>query len=446
MKRAVVRITALALVLFLVLGASCAAADGGEWTCTDCGQAGNTGNFCSNCGAARPSADWTCTTCGQTGNTGNFCSNCGAGKQDGSAAPAPVQAVNQSLEQIPGETDRVKICLESVEASSYISNKQDPSRWLPANATDGRESTCWQFSAKKGLKGKSWIRLNTGEPQTVNEIWFKNGFWAVNDKGIGQYEINARLKVIRLEFLYSGETKFRDAAEYTLRDEAFGDWQRIQLSAHENVVAVKIGVISTYKGSHYKNDVCLSEVMLVRYAPAATAKAPQAEQAAVVYESRPDVTGVGLKNKLATRSGPGTQYDEPGTFFGSNWQGQTVRVLGKQWDGSTWWVLVDFKYGSMGSFRVWTGLKRVDVDLNKVKEINGIGQGTVNSTSRTYRGPGGNYAKAKVTINGWKDVVAYGRENGYVEVEFKQGAKWYRLWVPESETSIDWGTDNSGEN
>ncbi len=50
------------------------------WDCS-CGQKGITGNFCSNCGARRPtpaSADtWDCT-CGQKGITGNFCSNCGA--------------------------------------------------------------------------------------------------------------------------------------------------------------------------------------------------------------------------------------------------------------------------------------------------------------------------------------------------------------------------------
>ena len=88
----------------------------------------------------------------------------------------------------------------------------------------------------------------------------------------------------------------------------------------------------------------------------------------------------------------------------------------------------------------------MDVDINKVKEYYPKGQGTVNSTSETYRGPGGKYARANVSINGWKDVEAYGRENGYVEVEFQQGSKWYRLWVPENETSIDWGTDNSGNN
>ena len=51
------------------------------WTCAKCGQTGNTGKFCSNCGAQRPdSGTWTCAKCGQPNNTGKFCSNCGAAK------------------------------------------------------------------------------------------------------------------------------------------------------------------------------------------------------------------------------------------------------------------------------------------------------------------------------------------------------------------------------
>ncbi len=51
------------------------------WTCAKCGQTGNTGKFCSNCGAPKPEeGGWTCAKCGQTGNTGKFCGNCGAAK------------------------------------------------------------------------------------------------------------------------------------------------------------------------------------------------------------------------------------------------------------------------------------------------------------------------------------------------------------------------------
>ena len=48
------------------------------WTCPECGTE-NTGNFCTNCGAAKPSETWTCPDCG-TENTGNFCTNCGAAR------------------------------------------------------------------------------------------------------------------------------------------------------------------------------------------------------------------------------------------------------------------------------------------------------------------------------------------------------------------------------
>ncbi len=53
-----------------------------SWDCS-CGQKGNTGNFCINCGAKRPNTNsWTCPSCGQE-NTGKFCSNCGAKKPAG---------------------------------------------------------------------------------------------------------------------------------------------------------------------------------------------------------------------------------------------------------------------------------------------------------------------------------------------------------------------------
>ena len=52
------------------------------WDCA-CGQKGNAGKFCPNCGAKRPevNAGWDCA-CGQKGITGNFCPNCGTRKPD----------------------------------------------------------------------------------------------------------------------------------------------------------------------------------------------------------------------------------------------------------------------------------------------------------------------------------------------------------------------------
>ena len=448
------RIFALILTFVFMLPL-CAHAEGGAWTCPTCGQPGNTGNFCSNCATPRPAADWTCPSCGQKGNTGNFCSNCATPRPGGgSSDPAPVQQTQQpvadpSLEQIPGETDRVMVVADRTEASSFIANKQDPNRWSPSNATDGDESTCWQFSAKKGLKGKSWLQIGFYSGQTVDEVWFKNGFWAVNDKGKDQYPINARLKGIRIEFCYGGDAKFRDAVEATLRDESRTGWQKVSVGHRENVSQVRISVISVYKGSAFPNDVCLSEVMAVRSAPASSAMPAKEQKAATVYESRPDVTGCRLWDRLATRSGPGTQYFEPGTFFQNNYGEQTVLVLKKKHDGNIWWVQVDFRNGSKYKYRVWTGVQRVDVDLNKVKEEKRICDCDIYPTSDTWYGPGGNYKKVGISINRPAVGTIYQMENGYVDVEY-----WYeddgydgvhRLWVPESAVYNFYYGDYSGE-
>ena len=443
------RVTAFMLVLMLLLPL-CALAGSDPWDCSACGQTGNTGNFCTNCGAARPASDWTCANCGQAGNTGNFCSNCGAGRPDGTAAaPGPAAAVDPTLEQIPGEENRVMVIADRTEASSYIVNKSNPGLWVPENATDGDESTCWQFSAKKGLKGKSWIQLDFDSARAVDELWFKNGFWAVNDKGKDEYAINARLKEIRIQVLFAGEKKLSDIGTVTLKDESRNGWQQISLGRLDNVAQVRVAVVSVYKGSAYPNDVCLSEVMAVKYAPASGAMPARAEKAATVYESRPDITGCSLTMALATRSGPGTEYAEPGTFFKNSWEQQTVLVRKKWWDGSIWWVQVDFRNGSKNSYRVWTGAKRVDVDLNKVKEDARICDCDIPPTSDTWFGPGGNYAKANISIPRYAVGTIYQMENGYVDVEY-----WFeddgfdgshRVWLPQSAVTNLYYGDYSGE-
>ncbi len=50
------------------------------WVCPSCGETGNDGKFCKNCGAKKPedNGPWKCPVCGQEGNDGKFCKNCGA--------------------------------------------------------------------------------------------------------------------------------------------------------------------------------------------------------------------------------------------------------------------------------------------------------------------------------------------------------------------------------
>ena len=63
-------------------------------------------------------------------------------------------------------------------------------------------------------------------------------------------------------------------------------------------------------------------------------------------------------DKLSTRTGPGTQYTEGGTYSVKN---QWIKVLAKAWDkrNSIWWVKCEIPYRS--EIRVlWTGWKRFD--------------------------------------------------------------------------------------
>ena len=70
-----------------------------------------------------------------------------------------------------------------------------------------------------------------------------------------------------------------------------------------------------------------------------------------------DVYGLTI-DKLATRKGPGTQYDGGGTY---NVKNEWIKVLAKAWDkrNGIWWVKCEIPYH--GKIRVlWTGWKRFD--------------------------------------------------------------------------------------
>lgn len=65
------------------------AEEANTWTCPKCGHKGNTGKFCTECGAKKPEAEgaWFCPNCGAK-NTGKFCTECGTPKPGAQAAPA----------------------------------------------------------------------------------------------------------------------------------------------------------------------------------------------------------------------------------------------------------------------------------------------------------------------------------------------------------------------
>lgn len=137
------------------------------------------------------------------------------------------------------------------------------------------------------------------------------------------------------------------------------------------------------------------------------------------------------ERRIATRSGPGTGYTEPGSFLQ---QGAQVTVHTKVYDSRNQihWVQVEFISGGE-RYRAYTGDWRLNVALDSVPyEYEEIAQVQLISHTYGYAGPGYDY-------HFYDDIVVYGGyacslievENGFALIDTygsSQGRT--RVWVP----------------
>jgi len=137
-------------------------------------------------------------------------------------------------------------------------------------------------------------------------------------------------------------------------------------------------------------------------------------------------------DRLATRSGPSTEYRETGTY---QVKGEYVRILSLAYDrNDLCWVQCEVLYGNKLR-RVYTGLKRFDTatfDLGSVPEEDPLGyQARVTATSKAMYGPGDGYATyAQLTVDKGQNVTVIAVENDYAQVEWTTSIQSYRAWVP----------------
>lgn len=99
-----------------------------------------------------------------------------------------------------------------------------------------------------------------------------------------------------------------------------------------------------------------------------------------------------LNKKAATRSGPGTRFDEPGTFYSA---GDAVNVISKAWDDDSalWWYQIEINT-SDGWIRAYTPAQRVDLDVSLVPtEDNLNDMRSVITSGPVYFGPSTSYRK-----------------------------------------------------
>ena len=147
------------------------------------------------------------------------------------------------------------------------------------------------------------------------------------------------------------------------------------------------------------------------------------------------VTGV-TNQKLATRTGPSTKYDEPGTYLSAN---SHVTVLSKAYDtgNGIWWVQVDMSSNG-ARVRAYTGQKRFSsLNMSAVPEEHVIGSCYVSSSRTGYYGPSSSYKRISRQVPGGIFCDIYGREDlgegAYVQIEFFDSGlnRMRRAWIPE---------------
>ena len=109
--------------------------------------------------------------------------------------------------------------------------------------------------------------------------------------------------------------------------------------------------------------------------------------------------------RVASRSGPGTNYDELGSYHET---GYILTVLSRAYDdrNGIWWLQVELNYGSELR-RVYTGLKRVDIDINDVQDECPLFYARVKSSNIPYYGPGTIYTAHKNAIaSGTEGIIS----------------------------------------
>lgn len=136
-----------------------------------------------------------------------------------------------------------------------------------------------------------------------------------------------------------------------------------------------------------------------------------------------------LNARMATRTGPGTKYEEPGTFFAS---GDSVKIISMGYS-SVPWVQVEANIGGK-LMRVYTGFKRIDgVDQYDVpQEANLDIAATVNTATVPTYGPGSRFAKYGFTLAKGKRVTIIDFEGDYAMCDYQpnKNSDCRRLWVP----------------
>lgn len=266
---------------------------------------------------------------------------------------------------------------------------------------------------------------------TVSAIWLRSG----NHNSEWDYKAYARPNVVRVVITYQQNgTLYSAEYRYALTDVYQPDvdsmlwnngYQCLLLpQTFTGVQTILLTVESVIDGNSL-DTLCIADVMLA------------AQQNTPVSTQEPAFQPIETKllMRMATRSGPSTQYEGLGSYFK---EGYDVKVLSLCYDnGGTPWVQVEFTYQNRLR-RAYTGLKRVDVDEALLPREEWLADATVAREVTPRFGPGTDYAARNLTLPAglWGSIYAY--ENGWAQFEYYDEAEsvYRRVWVLTDDLNI----------
>jgi len=302
-------------------------------------------------------------------------------------------------------------------------------------ALDDNSGTWWSF-----IIGSSMVSDGTPEAtfyfngETLTTVWLRAGCYrSISDYFSHAFPTQVRLRIFSgsgsADYTYNLDDLYDNI---TVSDSWRSGYQSLRLPVSvSGVTRVEIYVVSWRGGTAGSNELCLTDIAFSGQAGYTPPTAPPTPTV------RPGGSGINttLTMRLATRSGPSTKYTGLGSYFQA---GSPVRVLTKAFDYSNgiWWVQVEFTY--QGTLRrAYTGLKRVNVDIDRVPEETQLGSATVTKAATAYYGPGTAYTRYKNAVPAWTTGTVWNRENGYVQFEYvnSSGTK-VRVWLSAGDVNV----------
>lgn len=304
----------------------------------------------------------------------------------------------------------------------------------PWALTDNRAITSYAFLGwSHMLENEANAVTFTFNNEAISGMWMRIG--DLTDEAA--YYAHGRPKMVKVTInrIDGSETVLRYEMEdrydmYTRNDDWYDGYQKMMFDkTYTNVTSVDLHIVWTAGNvSASKNYVHISDVVFTYdpYMPSTDTAVTPVPAPQPMYE----LYGKAI-DTLYTRSGPSTIYDEIG---GYELKGQNVHVITAAWDSRNgiYWLQVDVNKGKGNHRRIYTGLKRISIDINRVPKEELIGNAVISASTELYYGPGTNYERRWVSLPVGTVGTVYNDENGYVQFEFKpsSGSQLMRVWVP----------------